>query len=89
MVLCDPTRPSDYLVVKSAPSIDNARAACCGTTPLPNILSSALRDNPNPVTQPSGSPIIHSTNAGASPLSLVGVGAARPMVSSHRLMAAS
>ena len=66
-----------------------AAAACCGTTPLPSIFSSCVRDRPTPVTHPSGRPIIHSTNRDESLSSVTGAGAGRPLDCSHRAMAAA
>src|SRR5665647_3606135 len=44
-----------------------AAAVCCGTTPLPRALSASLRVMlGTAVTQPSGRPMSHSTNAGES-----------------------
>lgn len=68
----------------------SAACACGGQTPLPSIFSCWVRVNPisGLVTQPAGSPIIHSTNAAfrrGLPLLFSSVGAgAGPTIRSQR-----
>ena len=71
----------------------SAARACCGTTPLPSRWSDCRRVNSGvSVTQPTGSPINHSSNRGFRTLRpvllmTVGWGAVVPVIRSHRLMA--
>lgn len=70
----------------------SALAACCGTTPLPSIVSCSCFVSlwAGLVTWPSGSPIAHSMNGGFTcwfpfrPVT-VGGGAGRVMVSQWRI----
>lgn len=65
--------------------------ACWGTTPFPRALAMAFLVSPGvQVTQPFGSPIIHSVKTGVSrPRVSVGQGAGRPRMASHRRIAGS
>lgn len=68
----------------------SAATACCGTTPFPSTCSISELDRPGTaVTQPGGSPIIHSENSAfswADP-SRRGEGAGRPRICAHRSIA--